>query len=454
VRPFKRRNTVLALLALGAAAVFVLPASSASAGTATTPNACANSVTANFSQIGVTTSGDDGLTTVTPGGAITLTGLTQSAAIPGAIFVAGYNLGVLTTGVNNVPANVQTKIEATNTVQGTQTTNQVGGSPPDGTVFVTTTVTDPDGTPGTGDETATDASFSVTYNNVSWTAGANFEPIDYRQESTATAPPTAASNTLLINALVGGVFNVQFRCAPGTVTPPDPGTITLIDPAPSFDTTVIPQPQQPPIANAGPDQTVASGAPVQLDGSGSIDPAGQALTYMWTQTAGPAVTLSDPTSPTPTFTAPTGPATLTFELLVCNPEVCDPRRDSVTVNVNAPPLIDATGVVLLNGQVSSTKTSKSFVFKVSNIGVVPITVDPATDITSSVDVNGTPTGTVSPGSGTKTVSPGASTRVKLSWSYPAGSLATGDSVVFHACVALTEDIITTNDCDDATATAK
>src|SRR6266545_8294827 len=168
---FKRRTTALAVLALAAVAVFGLPASSASAGSATVANACANSVTANFSQIGVTTSGDDGQNAVLPGTALSESA-SQSAAIPGAIFVAGYNLGLLVVGVNNVPANVRSTIEATNTVEGSQNTNVVGGSPPNGTVSVTTTITDPDGTPGTGDETATDASFSVSYNNLNWTAGA------------------------------------------------------------------------------------------------------------------------------------------------------------------------------------------------------------------------------------------------------------------------------------------
>jgi hypothetical protein len=350
---FKRRNSPLALLALAAAAVFVLPASSASAGTSTVTNACSNSVTANFSQISVTTSGDDGLTTVAPAGATTTSTLTQSAAVPGAIFVAGYNLGLLVPGVNNIPANVQTKIEATNTVEGTQTTNNVATS-------VSTTITDPDGVPGTGDESATDASFSVSYNNLSWTAGAS-GTINYRQESIAAAPPTLANNTLLINALVGGFLNVQFRCAPGTVTPPDPGTITLIDPAPSFDTT----------------------------------------------------------------------------------------------DIVVPPVIDGTGVVIVNGPVSSTKTSKSFVFKVTNIGTTSITIVPAVIASdSSVTVNGTETGVVTPNSGTKTLSPGASTRVKLVWSYAAGSLATGDAVVFTACVNLAGDIQPSNNCDDATATAK
>src|SRR5262245_37199142 len=253
----KRRYSPLVVLALAAAAV-MLPASSATAATSSVSNACANSVTANFSQIDVATSGDDGLSTVPPAGTTTTSGLSQSAAIPGAIFVAGYNLGLLVQGVNNVPANVRSTIEATNTVQGQQLTNVVGGTPPNGTVSVTTTITDPDGTPGTGDETATDASFSVSYNNLTWPAGAS-GTIDYRQQSIATAPPTAANNALLINALVGGVFNVQFRCAPGTVTPPDPGIITLIDPAGSFDTTNIVVPNTAPTADAGTDQTVASG---------------------------------------------------------------------------------------------------------------------------------------------------------------------------------------------------
>ncbi|MEM3093007.1 MAG: phospholipase D-like domain-containing protein, partial [Candidatus Nitrosocaldus sp.] len=60
----------------------------------------------------------------------------------------------------------------------------------------------------------------------------------------------------------------------------------------------------PPIANAGSDQTVDEGTLVTLDGSSSYDPDGDALTYQWEQIQGPSVTLSDPSSPTPSFTAP------------------------------------------------------------------------------------------------------------------------------------------------------
>jgi len=328
----KRRNTALAVLALAAAAVFVLPAGSASAGSAETSNACSNSVTANFSQIEVTTSGDDGLTTVAPGGPTTTTGLSQEGAVPGAIFVAGYNLGLLEEGENNIPATVNTKIEAINTTQLQQTTN-------DASTSVTTTITDPDGTPGTGDETGTDATFVANYDDLSWTAGASEATIDYRQQSIAAAPPTEVSNTLRIQATVGGFLQVIFRCAPGTVTGPDPGVIALIDPAGSFDTTLIegePPVNQAPTANAGPDQTVALGASVNLSGAGSSDPDADTLTYAWTQTGGTAVTLTGANTATPSFTAPAGLATLTFQLEVCDPEpLCD--TDTVVVTVQEPP---------------------------------------------------------------------------------------------------------------------
>ena len=90
--------------------------------------------------------------------------------------------------------------------------------------------------------------------------------------------------------------------------------------------------REPPIANAGPDQTVRMGAIVTLDGTESFDPQGEALAYSWTQTSGPKVTLNGTTSYQPTFTSPDVGAntTLTFSL-----EVNNGRRgsDADTVNI-------------------------------------------------------------------------------------------------------------------------
>jgi hypothetical protein len=93
---------------------------------------------------------------------------------------------------------------------------------------------------------------------------------------------------------------------------------------------------QPPIANAGPNQTVNVGASVTLTGAGSSDPNGNPITYRWAQIGGPAVTLSSTSSLTPTFTAPGTPTTLTFSLIV-NDGGLDSLADSVDVVVNAAP---------------------------------------------------------------------------------------------------------------------
>ncbi len=105
-----------------------------------------------------------------------------------------------------------------------------------------------------------------------------------------------------------------------------------------------------PVADAGPDQTKNEGSAVTLDGTVSQDPDGDGLAYLWTQVAGTSVTLDDPTSATPAFTAPfvsPGGEALVFELVVTDDDPVNPLAstpgDSVTVsvaNINDPPRCD------------------------------------------------------------------------------------------------------------------
>lgn len=77
----------------------------------------------------------------------------------------------------------------------------------------------------------------------------------------------------------------------------------------------------PPKAQAGDAQAVKPGMRVTLDGSGSMDEDGGIVSYIWRQTVGPPVTLSDPTAIKPVFVAPVIDAPvedLVFELTVTN----------------------------------------------------------------------------------------------------------------------------------------
>jgi hypothetical protein len=90
----------------------------------------------------------------------------------------------------------------------------------------------------------------------------------------------------------------------------------------------------PPIADAGPDQTVDEELGVILDGSGSSDPDGGTITYSWTQTSGTSVILSDATDQKPTFTAPdiTVTENLVFDMIVTDSQGLA-NIDSVTITI-------------------------------------------------------------------------------------------------------------------------
>ncbi|MDQ2641564.1 MAG: PKD domain-containing protein [Pseudomonadota bacterium] len=112
-------------------------------------------------------------------------------------------------------------------------------------------------------------------------------------------------------------------------------------------------PQSPvnvfPKANAGSAQAVISGATVTLNGSASNDPDGNITAYSWTQTAGPAVTMSSTTVVQPTFVAPavTSAVLLRFSLVVTDNAGAKSSAATVAVTVSS----GGAGVVTLTGQV-------------------------------------------------------------------------------------------------------
>ena len=110
-------------------------------------------------------------------------------------------------------------------------------------------------------------------------------------------------------------------------------TVTITVTAPAVTT------NQPPVANAGALQTVAIGATVTLDGSGSTDSDGTIATYAWVHTttddAPPTTPITVANGVTSTFTAPDAAAELVFTLTVTDDDAAT-HSDTVTITVTAP----------------------------------------------------------------------------------------------------------------------
>jgi YD repeat-containing protein len=114
-----------------------------------------------------------------------------------------------------------------------------------------------------------------------------------------------------------------------------------VDSAPA--TVTISTVNSAPVAEAGPDQTVAVGATAQLDGRGSRDVDGDTLTYQWALLTVPeesAAALSDPTAANPTFAADR--AGYYVAQLVVNDGTRDSVPDVVVIStVNSRPVAEA-----------------------------------------------------------------------------------------------------------------
>lgn len=101
----------------------------------------------------------------------------------------------------------------------------------------------------------------------------------------------------------------------------------------------------PPVADAGADVTLPAGRVAVLDGTGSFDAddGPEALSYDWNQVSGPAVALSDPAAPSPTF-IPSTAGLYEFALVVSDGSD-ESAPDTVDVRVLLLGDVDADGDV-------------------------------------------------------------------------------------------------------------
>ncbi|NLR93366.1 PKD domain-containing protein [Flammeovirga agarivorans] len=108
--------------------------------------------------------------------------------------------------------------------------------------------------------------------------------------------------------------------------------VNLGESSASDEVVITVNPSSIPVADAGNDQTVGTGATITLDGSGSQSQTEGDLSYAWTAPEG--ITLSDNTAAMPTFTAPMveGETSFTFSLIV-NDGVNSSKADDVVITV-------------------------------------------------------------------------------------------------------------------------
>jgi PKD repeat protein len=143
--------------------------------------------------------------------------------------------------------------------------------------------------------------------------------------------PVNGSSSALLNTThtytTAGVFNA-------TLTVKFDSTLNKTDGAKA---TITVRQNQPPVANAGPDQFVEQsslqGALVTLNGTGSYDPDNDTITYSWNWTNGSA------TGATPTVLFPPGNTTVT--LTVSDSQLNSTDKVNIIVKDTTPPQLNA-----------------------------------------------------------------------------------------------------------------
>ena len=174
------------------------------------------------------------------------------------------------------------------------------------------------------------------------------------------------------------------------------------------DTVDVTTVNQPPTANAGPDQTVSEDTLVILNGSGSTDPDLNPLTFAWSFVSvppGSTAQLLNSTTASPTFT-PDLPGVYTVRLVV-NDSVVDSAPDTVVITALSSaitmvlvdtPLVGVGRQATLRAILPFAAPSGGVTVTINSDNIEVLTVTPGTvaifegQTTAQVQVNGIQTG--------------------------------------------------------------
>lgn len=139
-----------------------------------------------------------------------------------------------------------------------------------------------------------------------------------------------SSNPKIIKVLAGGLLQIVGN-GKTTVTVTNRGKQATLDVA----VDVNEEPNEPPVADAGPNQSVKSGTKVKLSGLKSRDAEGEALYYSWSQVRGSKIALLDVNNAEASFLAPTvsEKRTYRFKLRVTDKKGADSVPAFVDVTV-------------------------------------------------------------------------------------------------------------------------
>ena len=121
-----------------------------------------------------------------------------------------------------------------------------------------------------------------------------------RISAPATGTSYQSSSPNVIKVLSGGLLQIVGN-GKTTLTVANRGKQASLD----VTVEVNEEPNQPPVADAGPNRSVKAGTKVRLNGLKSHDAEGEALYYSWSQVRGSKIALLDVDNAEPSFLAPT-----------------------------------------------------------------------------------------------------------------------------------------------------